>query len=332
LKLYVRVCSLDPRTQTSFFVLLCLLYNIGSVKVKFSWVEHLPETKKEQRNRTKGQHTGLRNEEKFTLKNGEKVSLSSSGFLRISVADTGAGMTEDQSSNAFEQGTQFNVNELQCGQGSGLGLYIAKGIMDQHHGAMSVSSKGLGKGTEFTMSIPVYHDKIRNNEEEVEDSFSEQLGFKAEKSSGRPQQSCSNLRILVVDDSDTNRKFLTRILQNHGHTCDQARNGSEAVEIILESMVDNRDLDDGTNHDENHYDAVLLDYEMPVMNGPTAAKKMRVLGSDAFIVGITGNLLPEDIEHFKDQGANEVLPKPFNISDLEEILMEYGVGFRGKDT
>jgi len=330
------VCALSiPGRKPHFllcFILFYLLYNIGNVKVKFSWVQHLSETKKEQRDRRKGQHTGLRNEEKFTLKKGDKVSLTSSGFLRITVADTGAGMTEEQLSNVFEQGTQFNVNELQRGQGSGLGLYIAKGIMDQHHGTLSVSSEGLGKGTEFTMSIPVYHDNTRNSEEEAEDSFSEHFEFKAKKSSGRPHQSCSNLRILVVDDSDTNRKFLTRILQNHGHTCDQARNGSEAVDKILETMVDNRCSDDGTNHDENHYDAVLLDYEMPVMNGPTAAKQMRVLGSDAFIVGITGNLLPEDIEHFKDQGANEVLPKPFNISDLEEILMEYGVGFRGKYT
>jgi CheY-like chemotaxis protein len=256
----------------------------------------------------------------FTLKKGEKVSLSSCGFLQLSVADTGAGMSNDQMSDVFEQGTQFNVNELQAGQGSGLGLYIAKGIIDQHLGSLTVSSEGFGKGTVFTMTVPVYRDTKESDEHEENDS--DHFHFKANKAITQPLQHGSNLCILVVDDSDTNRKFLTRILQNHGHTCDQAGDGSEAVEMVSESM--------GQYNDSKHYDAVLLDYEMPIMNGPTAAKMMRDLGSDTFIVGITGNLLPEDIEHFRSQGANEVLPKPFNISDLEEILMEYGVGFWGK--
>lgn len=237
-------------------------------------------------------------------------------------------MSQRQMADVFEQGTQFNVNELQAGQGSGLGLYIAKGIMEQHNGDLTVSSDGLGKGTTFTITLPLYHDIKRNNG--INEIESEHFHFKASKATVRPQQGCSNLRILVVDDSDTNRKFLTRILQNHGHTCNQARNGREAVDAITKSMECDEFADDGSMNDGEFYDAVLLDYEMPIMNGPDAAKKMRDLGSDTFIVGITGNLLPEDIEHFLSQGANEVLPKPFNISDLEEILMEYGVGFRGK--
>ena len=73
------------------------------------------------------------------------------------------------------------------------------------------------------------------------------------------------------------------------------------------------------------YDTVLLDNEMPVMSGSTAAEHMRAMGSDVFIVGVTGNLLPEDVAHFKESGANAVLPKPFKLSDLETLWMEYGV-------
>ncbi len=250
----------------------------------------------------------------------------------MTVADTGAGMSPDQMANVFEQGTQFNVNELQAGQGSGLGLYIAKGIMDQHHGSLTVSSAGLGKGTAFTMSVPVYRDPKKCHDEECfGDIESDHFSFKAAKARGHVSQDLSKLRILVVDDSDTNRKFLSRILANHGHTCDQAQDGSIAVEMVSESMKSIQANDVESFEESGQYDAVLLDYEMPVMNGPTAAKKMREMGSDTFIVGITGNLLPEDVEFFRDQGANEVLPKPFNISDLEEILMEYGVGYKDKE-
>jgi len=294
----------------------------GKVRVTLSWVNHLLDSQSLRKGKRQKPLTADA-EQKFTLKKGEKVSLNPCGFLQLSVADTGAGMSEDQMANVFEQGTQFNVNELQAGQGSGLGLYIAKGIMDQHLGSLSVSSEGLGKGTVFTMSVPVYRDTKQNST--IRDLESGDFHFKAAKAKSKIQlEDLASLRILVVDDSDTNRKFLTRILTNHGHICDQARNGSIAVEMVQKGMND--EMASGDMDHSLAYDAVLLDYEMPVMNGPTAAKTMRDLGSDTFIVGITGNLLPEDIEHFRNQGANEVLPKPFNISDLEEILMEYGVG------
>lgn len=232
-------------------------------------------------------------------------------------------------SNVFHQGTQFNVNELQCGQGSGLGLYIAKGIMDQHLGSLTVCSDGLHRGTTFTMSIPLYRDPSSTRDESRTDSESDHFTFKASKAKCRSsKEDISNLRLLVVDDSATNLKFLTRILKKRGHECDEAADGDIAVEMVAKSMI----LDDGDLENSlrsRPYDAVLLDYEMPRMNGPTAASKMREMGSDTFIVGITGNLLPEDVNYFREHGANEVLPKPFNMSDLEELLMEYGVGFRG---
>ena len=303
-------------------------FSKGNVNVSLSWVQRLPEGKKP-RTVKRLQHLVIENERKLTLKKGEKVSFTPAGFLQIRVADTGAGMSPDQMADVFEQGTQFNVNELQAGQGSGLGLYIAKGIMDQHLGSLTVSSEGLGKGTMFTMALPVYN--YAKQKQKDDDLDSDSFHFQASKTLKGSQQVASNLRLLIVDDSDTNRKFLTRILQNHGHTCDQASNGSEAVDAVVQSMAsDGSFSSDGAHSNGEHYDAVLLDFEMPIMNGPTAAKKMRELGCDTFIVGITGNVLPEDVEHFRSQGANEVLPKPFNISDLEELLMEYGVGIRGK--
>lgn len=64
---------------------------------------------------------------------------------------------------------------------------------------------------------------------------------------------------------------------------------------------------------------------MPVMNGPTAAETMREIGSDACIIGITGNVLPGDIKLFLSAGANAILPKPVNVGDVENLWMEYGL-------
>mmetsp|Transcript_23900 Transcript_23900/g.42419 ORF Transcript_23900/g.42419 Transcript_23900/m.42419 type:complete len:274 (-) Transcript_23900:364-1185(-) len=120
--------------------------------------------------------------------------------------------------------------------------------------------------------------------------------------------------ILVVDDILLNRKLLCRMLKNKGHTCDEAENGLAAVKLV-EAGLEN----------SSPYDMVLMDYEMPVLNGPGAASKIRELGCNTFIIGITGNLLPEDVIYFEKNGANCVLPKPLNMVDLEAKWKEFGV-------
>jgi CheY-like chemotaxis protein len=99
------------------------------------------------------------------------------------------------------------------------------------------------------------------------------------------QNVASALHVLVVDDSVSNRKLLMRMLKNRGHTCEEACDGQEAVLLVKEASTP--------------FDSILLDYEMPVMDGPTACKQMRQMGCSCFVVGVTGNLMPEDIAYFK---------------------------------
>merc|ERR1712176_1359384 len=73
------------------------------------------------------------------------------------------------------------------------------------------------------------------------------------------------------------------------------------------------------------FDLVLMDYEMPVMIGPEASKQIRKLGSDVFIIGVTGNLMPEDVSYFRQCGANAVLPKPFRMNELDDIIIEHHI-------
>lgn len=124
----------------------------------------------------------------------------------------------------------------------------------------------------------------------------------------------SKLRILVVDDSISNRKLLCRLLSNKGHVNSQAEDGSVAVEMVMEAERDGKP-----------FDLVLMDYEMPTMTGPEAARKIRGHGSDVFIVGVTGNLMPEDVNYFHECGAGAILSKPFRMSELDDLIFEHNI-------
>ncbi len=249
------------------------------------------------------------------LQDGKVEALNQTGWLQIDITDSGAGMTEEQLATVFESGVQFNANKHQKGGGSGLGLFIAKGIVDQHNGSLTVSSGGLGEGTTFCCKLPMYckpHlQMIGHIPASRDETITEQVASTwLDEHSERDQF----YRILVVDDAPMNRKLLTRLLLKRGHTVDMAEDGLEALEKVVSEKKEGR-----------RYDTILMDFQMPVMDGPTSAEEIRKQGCDSFIVGITGNVLPQDIDHFKSCGADGVLGKPFSIEDLESMWIEYGV-------
>jgi CheY-like chemotaxis protein len=252
----------------------------------------------------------------FVLARGDNVSYERAGTFKLTVTDSGAGMTQDQLSRLFLDGVQFNVNELQGGNGTGLGLHITKGIIEQHMGRIEASSDGLDLGTTFTVSLPMYYvpDRFVSGKIGCDVINSPRNKINKQLSTSKLVE-ISSLRILVVDDAATNRKLLQRLLQNHGHKCDEASDGEVALRLVQ----------DGLKTSKLCYDTILMDHEMPVMDGPTSVKRMRDLGCQSFIVGITGNVLPEDIAIFKRSGADNVLPKPFHLNDLLNLWVENGL-------
>jgi CheY-like chemotaxis protein len=118
---------------------------------------------------------------------------------------------------------------------------------------------------------------------------------------------------LVVDDALSNRKMLVRLLERSGHICKSAENGQEAVDIVKADQQE-------SFSSESHIpiDTILMDYEMPILNGPDATKIIRDNGYSALIIGVTGNVLVEDVAYFMSMGANRVLPKPVNIAAIKE--------------
>lgn len=111
----------------------------GSITVKSTWIVA-----------TVGESTVI------NLQDGVKESVHQTGWIQIEVIDSGNGMTKKQLEQVFESGVQFNANKNQKGGGSGLGLFIAKGIVDQHNGTLTAHSEGIGKGTSFVCKLPVY--------------------------------------------------------------------------------------------------------------------------------------------------------------------------------
>jgi signal transduction histidine kinase/DNA-binding response OmpR family regulator len=273
----------------------------GTVMVEAKWIPFSENTHNDV------QHSVLDKPKLFPIRNDEYIICHrSNGSILLTVKDSGVGMTPLQVESVFQQGTQFNVNELQSGNGSGLGTYIAKGIVKQHGGVLYAISEGLQKGSTFSVSLPIY--------EIPADHVPEIKRMRDYNNKTVESDPVGSLKILVVDDAKMNLKLLMRLLEKQGHVTTGAEDGAVAVSLVREALEQN-----------DPYDVILTDYQMPKMDGPTAAREIRRLGCDSFIVGITGNLMPEDIRYFKRAGANAVLPKPVRLPDLEALLIEYGI-------
>ena len=261
------------------------------------------------------------------------LDLQRAGSIVITVTDTGVGLSEHQLGEICAEGVQFNANTLQAGQGSGLGLFISKGLAEQHSGRLSVASEGLSKGAVMLLELPLYRKQVpcaslmamlgRPSASQSDDSAATalmQVHRQCSVDSAAPTIATERTRgisyarrVLVVDDALSNRKMLMRLLKARGFLCEQAEDGQQALDMY-------RALRDRGEH----VDTVVMDYEMPVMDGPTATRTLRQqLGCTCLIVGVTGNLLPDDVDHFKRQGADAVLGKPLNVKAFEDMLDDF---------
>ena len=240
------------------------------------------------------------------------------GHLVIVVTDSGAGISAENQKRLFRDIVQFNPEKLQAGGGSGLGLWITGGIVDLHGGKISVFSEGEGMGCSFTVKIPMTrlpsaalkHQLMQFSNDTDEIHFTEPpspfpnkfgesplMESKSELDDAPPvaapsagpssqPQSQSGKRqfdVLVVDDSRLNRKMLLKCLRTDGHTSIEAEDGLQAIEKVKERM-------NGTDGNVSKtFDAILMDFIMPNMDGPTATRQIRSLGYTGIIFGVTGN-------------------------------------------
>jgi len=142
-------------------------------------------------------------------------------------------------------------------------------------------------------------------------SISAQLS--QEEEDDNPLETTSSIKILIVDDAKSNRKMLVRLLRSRCSVIGEALDGVDAVAQIKAMAEEGGGEGEGG---QRPYDAILMDFVMPNMEGPEAAREIRELGFQGLIIGITGNVLPVDKERFISQGANIVLTKPVNLLDI----------------
>lgn len=226
------------------------------------------------------------------LSNGEKTVT-----YQFQIEDTGIGMTKEFLSHIWENFSQENVVPHENYRGSGLGMPIAKSLIELMGGKISVQSE-LHKGSIFTVEIPfAIDDKTAAIHYEQEN---------------HPEQNLKDVRILLADDNPINLKSEKGLLELEGANVTTATNGLEVVNIFKDSPP-------------NSFDAILMDIIMPVMNGLDATREIRRLPhADATgipIIAITANAFDEDIRNSVNAGMNAHLIKPLEMSQVIKTLL-----------
>jgi CheY-like chemotaxis protein len=222
-------------------------------------------------------------------------ATSNSSYLHLSISDTGIGIPKEIQNRIFEP--FFTTKEV--GKGTGLGLAMVYGIVKNHHGKVYVDSE-VGKGTTVHLYLPAVIQPQVNQIDELP----------IEK---RQKNMSTSKKILIVDDEEMLRELLLEQLISAGYSVYEAANGLEAIELLkhLEAQ-------------ELCVNAVVLDMNMPKMNGAKAFAEIRTLFPTVPILIATGFAQDEVVQKLLESGANGVLSKPYNIEELlkrlEEIL------------
>jgi hypothetical protein len=218
-------------------------------------------------------------------------------WVRIEVVDTGVGIPQEKLNTIFESFSQADASVTRKYGGSGLGLTIVKQLVELQDGKITVRSEEQ-KGSAFIVLIPYTIGKTRNLTKTTQKTnFSLAKGAENE------------LHVLLVEDNDINRLYAKSILKNWNCRTDIAENGLVAIEKVK----------------NNFYDIVLMDVQMPVMDGYEATKAIRLMNGpkkDVPIVALTANATKKDVEMCLFVGMNDYLPKPFTPDDLQRKIFD----------
>ena len=218
----------------------------------------------------------------------------------ITVADNGIGMSQEFQKHIFEPFERERTSTVSKVEGSGIGMGIVKKLVGLMGGTVEVESK-IGVGSTFTVTIP---SRIASEEE----AQAKRAADPADRESLR------GTRILLTEDNDLNAEIATELLQEEGCTVDRAKDGVECVDMLEKAA-------NGT------YQLILMDVQMPVMNGYDATKKIRRMDdpqkANIPIVAMTANAFSEDKQVALDAGMNDHIAKPINMSVLVPTLRKY---------
>ena len=218
----------------------------------------------------------------------------------VTVADNGIGMSQEFQKHIFEPFERERTSTVSKVEGSGIGMGIVKKLVGLMGGTVAVESK-IGVGSKFTVTIPC---RIASEDE-----------TQAKRETNPSDQKClCGTRILLTEDNDLNAEIAVELLQEEGCTVDRAKDGVECVDMLEKAA-------NGT------YQLILMDIQMPVMNGYDAARKIRGLDdpqkANIPIIAMTANAFTEDRQVALDAGMNDHIAKPINMNVLVPTLRKY---------
>jgi len=242
----------------------------------------------------------LTNLVKNAIKYSEKGSIEvgynkKANFLEFYVKDTGIGIPKDRQESIFERFIQADIADKKAYQGAGLGLSISKAYVEMLAGEIRVESK-LGEGSSFYFTLPYQCEAIQVNKTK-------------NKTIPRAKESPVNkLKILIVEDDRTSEELISIAVRKFGKEIIIARTGSEAVEACLK----NPDID-----------LVLMDIQLPEMDGYEVTREIRKFNKDVIIIAQTAYALEGDKEKAIAVGCHDYLSKPIKTDELKEMIIKY---------
>ena len=245
----------------------------------------------------------LSNAIKFTEEGGVRIRAGySGGSLRIDVVDTGIGMSKEGLHRIFSPFSQADADTTRLYGGTGLGLTLCRQLVERMHGQILVDSLE-GSGTHFTVTLPLpVHDAGPADAEAVA-SRNPRLGITSEQPQSETDQPLS---ILLVEDNQVNQLVASSLLKKLGHQADHAENGQKAIHAL----------------EQKHYDMVLMDCQMPVMNGYEATQRIRQNPNwkSLPIIAVTANVMQGDREDCLASGMNDYITKPYKRDELRAVI------------
>jgi CheY-like chemotaxis protein len=276
------------------------------------------------------------------------------GSVRVKVCDDGVGISKENQTKLFKQFVQFNRNELQGGGGSGLGLWIARTIVNLHFGELAFESEGIGRGSSFFFELPLFKNTSHVSIPALHPAMSGiQVHPEPEnrammtKSAGAETKNCSlqsarddeappviefgsteqdntlsfdtlpPISFMIVDDLPMNRKILRRMIESEPSLrgC-TILDVEDGCEVVKVMSVENFPVDRS---------CIFMDSIMKYVHGPEVVRDLRNRGFKGVIIGVTGNAMQHDIDEFVGCGLDRLILKPLKRDILMSALESVGL-------
>ncbi|MCB0112613.1 MAG: response regulator, partial [Caldilineaceae bacterium] len=227
--------------------------------------------------------------------------------IHIAIEDSGIGIAADQIEQLFQPFVQLDSSYTRQHSGTGLGLSLVRRLSELHGGSVSVDSE-VGVGSCFKVSLPWEDD----GSSQAEHRSLETVSTLGETQAAAPESPKSS-SILIVDDNEINLALLNEYLSHSGYRLTLARSGQECIERF----------------EEDHYDLILMDVQMPGMDGLEATLRIRqtARGAHVPIIALTALAMPGDYQRCIDAGMNDYVTKPLPLRKLKKMIADYlGLG------